>query len=105
MSQHDRLLTLIDDLYAAPATENGWRVFLDCLCTSVNGTGGSFISINSATQHANVDMTVRTDPEALGKYRQHWGAEDPWGHSPMLDAVGAGRVIVGDELITHSALQ
>lgn len=105
MSQHDRLLGLIDDLYAAPGTKDGWPGFLDRLCGALNGSGASFISLTSDAHHANVATTVRTDPRALELYREHWGALDPWGHSPSLAAVRPSTVVAGDELIVHGALK
>jgi DNA-binding CsgD family transcriptional regulator len=105
VSQRDRLLGLIDDLYAAPGGHTGWLVFLDHVCDALNGSGASFISLRSGERHANVATTVRTDPRALELYREHWGALDPWGCSPRLAAVRPSTVVVGDELISHCALK
>jgi DNA-binding CsgD family transcriptional regulator/PAS domain-containing protein len=105
VNQQDRLLALIDDVYAAPGTDSGWPVFLDSLCAGVNGSGASFIAINSQDRRANVTATVRTDPEALKGYQAHWGALDPWGRSPKIAQVPAATVIAGDDLISHSAVK
>jgi DNA-binding CsgD family transcriptional regulator len=105
VSQHDRLLGLIDTLYAAPGTPDGWVVFLDHLCDALNGSGASFISISTGERHANVTATVRTDPRALELYREHWGPLDPWGLSPRLSAIRPSTVVLGHELISHCALK
>jgi hypothetical protein len=105
MSQRDRLLSLIDDLYAAPGTEQGWFLFLDSLCAAVNGSGASFISVNTRDSRSNVALTVRTDPGALKSYQENWGGHDPWGHSPKRRAVSPATVVVGDDLISHSAFK
>ena len=105
MNQRARLLSLIDDLYASPGTEEGWAFFLDNLCAGVSGSGASFISIATGDRRASVAATVRTDPEALKAYQRHWGALDPWGRSPKISTLPATTVVRGDDLISHSALK
>jgi DNA-binding CsgD family transcriptional regulator/PAS domain-containing protein len=105
VGQRDRLFGLIEDLYAAPGSEPGWLCFLDHLCAELNGSGASFISVTSRARHANVSMTVRTEPRALAAYHEHWGALDPWGRSPKLTALRPATVVLGDELISHAALK
>jgi hypothetical protein len=67
MNMYERLLDLIDVLYAAPGTDAGWQVFLDSACRAIGGSGASFISASSMSR-AMVSVTARTDPAALQEY-------------------------------------
>jgi hypothetical protein len=103
MDQRDRLFDLLNVLYAAPGTEDGWLVFLDSVCAAIDATGASFISVNPLGR-ANVAVSARTDPAALSEYAAHWGAVDPWGSSARLRDINPGGVVLGSELIGWSAL-
>jgi len=50
MDPREHLLGLIEQLYAAPGTAEGWHPFLDRLCTILNGSAASFIS-HDLTSH------------------------------------------------------
>jgi DNA-binding CsgD family transcriptional regulator len=102
LTQRDQLFELIQHLYAAPGSTEAWALFLDRLCTALSGCGASFISHDLRSHHANVALTVRTDPEAVRSYHDQWGAHDPWARSPRLQTVPPSAVIVGDELVSHS---
>jgi PAS domain-containing protein len=103
MDQRDRLFDLLNVLYAAPGTEDGWLVFLDSVCAAIDATGASFISVNPLGR-ANVAVSARTDPAALSEYAAHWGAVDPWGSSARLRDINPGEVVLGSGLIGWSAL-
>ncbi|NOT27982.1 MAG: hypothetical protein HOP16_18005 [Acidobacteria bacterium] len=72
----DQLLELIQQLYAAPGTQDGWTPFLDRLCTSIGGYCAQLLSVDQHG-HAGLALSVRADPAARAAYEQHWGAFDP----------------------------
>jgi DNA-binding CsgD family transcriptional regulator/PAS domain-containing protein len=100
----NQVLALVNQLYAAPGTQDGWGVFLDGLCGAVNGSCAHFIAVDRRGQ-AGLAMTVRSDPAARVAYDQHWAAFDPWGHSQRLQRAPAGAVLLGDEMLPHAALR
>jgi DNA-binding CsgD family transcriptional regulator/PAS domain-containing protein len=50
-----------------------------------------------------VALSTLGDPEAFRVYNEHWGARDPWGRSPRVHTITAPTVVLGDELVPHSA--
>lgn len=102
MDHRDRALALLQRLYAAPGSIEGWQAFLDALCATVDGCGANFISHDLRTHRAHVAATARTDPAALEAYNTHWGAWDPWARSPRLSGLPPASVVIGDELVPHA---
>jgi len=86
---YDQLLGLIQQLYAAPGTQDAWAPFLDGLCTAVDGYCAHFISVDQRGL-ASLALTVRSDPAAMIAYADHWGAFDPWGRSRRLRSAVSG---------------
>ena len=82
MKVGDRLLGLIQRLYAATGSDQGWPDLLRDLYTSVDGTGASFIFHNFGSQHGSVSTTAEIDTEAV--------------RSPLLTAGGVYQVGDGD---------
>lgn len=105
MDTRDRLLGLIQSLYRAPGSREGWHAFLLDLCTALDGTGANLISHDLTAQRAGVSVAARTAPEAIRDYVGHWGQEDPWAYSPRAHTLVAGRVVTGDELIGRADLR
>lgn len=100
MDSRDRLLTLIQRLYAAPGTQDGWQAFLDQLCTAVDASCSHFIAVDRHGK-AGLALTVRTDPAARAAYDRHWAALDPWGHSQRLQRAPTGSVLLDEEMQLH----
>jgi len=90
---YDRLLALIQQLYAAPGSQDGWIAFLDSLCDAVDASCAHFIALDPR-DCASVALTVRTDSEALVEYRDYWHAFDPWGRSRRLQEAATGTVVL-----------
>ena len=105
MNQRDRLLSLIEDLYTAPGTKNGWLMFLHKLRNATSGSAAHFLSVTPQEQRSDTALTTVVDPEALRLYHEHWGKFDPWGRSPRLHALRHPTVILGDELISHATVK
>lgn len=105
MDARDRLLELVSLLYAAPGRVEGWRTFLDRLCSAIDGTAASFISHDLRAHRGSIALSARTRPEVLRDYAARWNAEDPWATSPRSRRVPAGTIVTGDQLIEPALLR
>ncbi len=101
MDPRDRLLRLIERVYAAPGSIEGWRGLLLDLHASFHGSGANFISHDFTSHQASVAVTAGFAPEDIRTYEAHWAALDPWATSPAVRRLPAGSVAVGDELVPH----
>ena len=99
MGERDRLLALIERLYAAPGSSDNWHEFLLDLFNAFDGTGASFVSHNFVSQRGSVSLTAGLDPEAVGAYQCYWSALDPWASSPVTRTLTSGNVVAGDQLV------
>jgi DNA-binding CsgD family transcriptional regulator len=98
MDLRDRLIRLIDLLYAAPGSDEGWSSFLLALCDDLNGSAASFLSHDVANRKASVLTTAKASPEAIREYFERWDKSDPWVYSPALPRQ-SGAIVVGEQLI------
>jgi DNA-binding CsgD family transcriptional regulator/PAS domain-containing protein len=105
MDTRDRLLRLIERVYAAPGSVEGWHGFLLDLCTSFHGAGANFISHDFTSYQASVSVTAGFAPEDVRTYEAHWAALDPWACSPAVRRLPSGSVAVGEQLVTHAAMK
>jgi DNA-binding CsgD family transcriptional regulator/PAS domain-containing protein len=105
MSPADRLLGLIQQLYAAPGTTEGWHAFLESLRVAMDGSASSLLSQDLRSQQGSVAVATHVDPEAVRLYDKHWGSADPWAHALNIGHVSRRSAIVGEELISHGELQ
>ena len=105
MDAHDRLVGLIDELYAAPGTEDGWRDFLGSLRTAVHGSGANLICHDRRSGRGTVLAFAGSDADGVRLYQQHWSAYDPWATSPKLAQISEGSFGLGETLIAHGAFK
>jgi DNA-binding CsgD family transcriptional regulator len=105
MDLRDAQLSLVQDLLAAPGSDDGWRQFLEHLCGAVDGSAASFIAHRYSDNRASISVTARTDPDALALYQQHWHQHDPWAHSPRAPRLRTGDVVIGDALIARPTFE
>jgi DNA-binding CsgD family transcriptional regulator len=105
MDQRDIQLALVQDLLAAPGSEEGWSAFLLHLCDALHGSAASFITHDFGTAATGIAITARTDPEALAAYHQHWHRMDPWATSPQVARSRPGTVVVGEALISSADMR
>ena len=105
VDESDRLLALVQRLYAAPGSNEGWEDFLLDLRTAFEGTAASFVSHHFVSQQGSVSLTVGLDPEAVSAYQRYWSAFDPWACSPVTRTLTSGSVVAGDQLVTHAEMR
>ena len=105
MNRRDQLLRLIERVYAAPGSAEGWQRFLLDLYTSFHGAGASFISHDFTSHEASVAVTAGFAPEDIRRYEAHWAALDPWATSPGVRHLPSGAVAVGEQLVTHAEMK
>lgn len=105
MDTSERLLGLIQKLYAAPGTVDGWYEFLDSLRTVIHGSGANLICHDPRAGTGTVVSFAGSDADGIGLYQRHWSAYDPWALSPKLSSVREGSVGLGDALIPHATFK
>jgi DNA-binding CsgD family transcriptional regulator len=105
MNPRDQLLRLIERVYAAPGSIEGWQDFLNDLYTSFHGSGASFISHDFTLHQAAVSVTAGFAPEDIQTYVAHWAELDPWACSPAVRRLPPGSVAVGEQLVTHAEMK
>jgi DNA-binding CsgD family transcriptional regulator/PAS domain-containing protein len=102
MDNRDRVLKVVDTVYGAAGDPDAWLRCLERLRDAISGSSAHFVSVTPAQQRS-VALSTLGDPEAFRVYNEHWGARDPWGRSPEVRAITAPTVVLGDELVPHSA--
>jgi DNA-binding CsgD family transcriptional regulator/PAS domain-containing protein len=105
MDSRDRLLRLIERIYAAPGSAEGWSDLLDDLYTTFHGSGASFIAHDFASHQGSVSVTAGFAPEDIRKYETDWAELDPWARSPVVRRLRSGSVAVGEQLVTHAEMK
>jgi DNA-binding CsgD family transcriptional regulator len=104
MNERDALLGLIQLLYAAPGTRDGWHAFLDSLRVTLHGSVANLICHNMPS-HTGSFVATTMAPDLAAAYQQHWCTLDPWARSPKQRQLGQRPVTVGDDLISHTELK
>ena len=97
MTHRDIAFSLVQDLLAAPGSEEGWRTFLLHLCHALDGSGANFISHDFTNRRAHVSVTANTSAEAVALYHEYWSGLDVW--ADKASHLAPGSVVTGDELI------
>ncbi|HUR33948.1 MAG TPA: helix-turn-helix transcriptional regulator [Vicinamibacterales bacterium] len=105
MDARDRLLQLIERLYAAPGDLEGWHGFLVDLYTSFHGSGAQFISHDFTSHQASVAVTAGFAPDDVRAYESQWAKLDPWATSTGVRRLSSGSVAPGDQFVTHAEMR
>lgn len=105
METHRHLLSLIEEVYAAPGTTNGWVTFLEHACQTLHGSGANLVAHNLVAPEASILLTVGLDPEAGEAYARQWGRLDPWAYSAGTRALVSGQVVTGEQLVPQAHLK
>jgi DNA-binding CsgD family transcriptional regulator len=105
MDRRDLQLSLVEDLWAAPGSQEGWAAFLRRLCDALHGSAANFLAHDLSCSSTDVAVTARTAPEALAGYQQHWCQFDPWARSPGALRLRPGSVVLGEALIARHELR
>jgi len=101
MTSDERLLSLIECLYAAPGSEAGWQAFLARLNDALGSSGTSIISHDLAAGGTGVAASTVDDEGARRAYEQRWGRLDPWAPNPIAGALTTGAVVPGERLVAR----
>lgn len=104
MNQRDVLLQLIQAVYAAPGSLEGWQAVLADVTRALHGSGAHFFAHDFASRAPQMLVTSTLDPEGLRAYDAHWSERDPWAHSPRTPGVSSGQTVSGEQLIPHGEL-
>jgi DNA-binding CsgD family transcriptional regulator len=104
MDVHDRVIALLQLLYAAPGNQGHWHLFLSALCDDMGASGAAFVSHNLTAVKGDVTSMARFDPDAVHEYVDHWGALDPWAHASAIQSLAPGTVTIGDQLVPRDEM-
>jgi DNA-binding CsgD family transcriptional regulator/PAS domain-containing protein len=104
MDVHDRVIAILQLLYAAPGNQDGWHRVLSALCDDMGASGAAFVSHNPAAVKGDVTSMARFDPDAVREYVAQWGALDPWAHASVIQSLAPGTVTIGDQLVPHDKM-
>ena len=104
MTREHNVLPLIELLYAAAGTADGWQAFLASLRLAMSASAAHLIAHDPEARRSDVAANAGSDPEGLLLYESHWCAEDPWAYSAKISPWG-GAVLVGEVLVPHAQLK
>ena len=105
MGLSDRLLSLIELLYAAPGSEEGWRAFLAELRVALGGSLASIMSHRLDAPEGSIALDTHTDVEVIQEYQARWAAKDPWAAVARTRDLRGRAVVLGDELVPHAEIR
>ena len=93
----DRVLGLINDIYAAAVDSALWPALLTKLADALHGTTTSLIFCNLDVMRGGTHAAVRCDPDALQSYAEHYINIDCFGLK-RKDLFRSGQVLPGQML-------
>lgn len=96
----DRLLTLIDRIYAAALDQRLWSGVMNDLADLLGGVEAT-LHVNDASSGQRLLVAPRSDPDYLASYRQHWVHANPLMQASKATPVGLptsfGSVVSRDD--------
>jgi hypothetical protein len=96
-----RLLSLIEQVYAAAEDGGLWQPLVASIADAVDATGATLLSHDLAAVGAA--FSANLDPEALRLYNDHYNHVDTWAIAGAARARSAGyRAVIDDELVPRS---
>ena len=101
--RHDVLLDLIELAYAASDDPRRWEPFLLSLAESLAAKSAHLLH-HDLTGSGSVSMSVRTDPEAIRLYNEHFHHVDPFALSPVARAAAPGVCATDEMFISRTDL-
>jgi DNA-binding CsgD family transcriptional regulator/PAS domain-containing protein len=105
MDAGDLHLRLIESLLEAPGDMAAWEAFLHALCTAVDGSSASLISVDLEAQASAIAIHAHSDPFYGQQYNELWVRHDPWAAAARQKGMRAGCVRTGDMLVSPHALR
>ena len=93
-SEDDSLVELVGQAYHAAIDETAWPAFLEQFADALRGENTALIATDLRSNQNRAVACVRTDPEQLRLYNDHYSSLNPWicrGSAGLL----AGRAAVG----------
>lgn len=100
--REDRLLELIEQVYAAPFQEEGWERAIDALCQAFEAAWGHVLRVDPETLDAPFRVLRGPDPAWGEAYLRDWAHDDPWAEPSLRQPVGT--VGASEQILTPEAL-
>jgi DNA-binding NarL/FixJ family response regulator len=104
MDAHDRLLRIVNEIYAAVGDPARWRSCLASICELLGGSGANLLFHDLRDRRGGIVASV-VDPAAFDAYTKYFHSVDPWALKLRPADLVAGRVIRGSALVTHDDLR
>jgi DNA-binding NarL/FixJ family response regulator len=104
MDTHDRLLRIVNEIYAAVGDPAGWRLCLASICDLLGGSAASLLYHDLREHQGGIAASV-IDPAAFEGYTKHFHRLDPWALKLRPADLVPGRVIRGNTLVPHDDFQ
>jgi DNA-binding CsgD family transcriptional regulator len=110
MDVRDRLLQLIDRVYAAPGSAEGWARFLGDVREAFDASAAHFFSFSLETRmssftEAPTVASTTLPPELQREYLANWARVDPWVDNPVTPTLPTGTVVRGEALVDSRHLE
>jgi DNA-binding CsgD family transcriptional regulator len=104
MDAHDRLLRIVNEIYAAVGDPTAWTPCLTSICDLLGGSGANLLYHDLHDHHGGIVASV-VDPAAFEAYAKHFHSIDPWALKLRPAGLVTGRVIRGSTLVSHDDFQ
>ncbi len=95
---------LIDRIYAAGETGEGWSDCLGAICDVLEATAASLHYHDLTTASVNVVETCG-DPAAMAVWQAHFYSVDPWVARMPPRAVAVGRLVLGGSVLSDADMR
>lgn len=95
---------LIDRIYAAGETGDGWSDCLGTICEALGATA-AFLHYHDLTTSSVDIVEGRADPAATAAYQAHFYAVDPWIAKIPPRSVSVGRLVLGRDVLSDADMR
>jgi DNA-binding CsgD family transcriptional regulator len=97
---------LIDRIYAAGETGEGWTDCLETIAEALHATGAHlFFHYDVSVGSDLLIAYARSDPAAMDAYRAHFHSVDPWEAGLPARTLPVGQVLTGLAVLSHADFQ
>jgi DNA-binding CsgD family transcriptional regulator/PAS domain-containing protein len=101
-----RVLGLIGRIYDAAADAQPWPTFLERFADAVAGTATALVHYDFQESRANIDASIRFDPDYVRRYDAYYGSCDAWKAAWLarFNRTSAQAIVTCEELVDPDQL-
>jgi DNA-binding NarL/FixJ family response regulator len=100
MDAHDRLLRIVNEIYAAVGDPERWTRCLASICELLGGSAANLMHHDYRDHRGGVSASI-IEPAAFEEYSQHFHRVDPWALELRPGALLPGSIVRGSALVPH----